>query len=386
MARLLFVSWYGAGNQGPAIAVARAMAERGHEIVFAGYANQRELFEGKGFEFRLLVRADAGYPKRTPPEGWLPSLVAAVWACPAHLEDLPAVLAGGSCDAIVVDCLMFGALAAAEASGLPVAVLVHSAPGALAAPGDPLEHAMLDAVNEVRQRAGLDAVARLWDAWTPLTTVCTSIPEMDPMADSAPESFRYVGPLRETGARETPPFDDPRPVVLAGFSTGPAWDQTSRVQRTLDALADEDVLLLATLAEVKMKALSVPENATVVPYLQHDSVLPHASAMVTHAGHGTVCAALAHGVPVVCLPNPGSDQHALAAHVSALGAGIALDGDAASPAEIREAVAEVVGSPAYATAARSLAARFAAAPGAAGAVAELERLVAHCPKATESPA
>lgn len=82
MARLLFVSWYGAGNQGPAIAVARAMAERGHEIVFAGYANQRELFEGKGFEFRLLVRADAGYPKRTPPEGWLPSLVAAVWACP----------------------------------------------------------------------------------------------------------------------------------------------------------------------------------------------------------------------------------------------------------------------------------------------------------------
>lgn len=379
MARLLFVSWNGAGNQGPAIAAARAMAGRGHEIVFAGYASQRESFEGKGFEFRLLPRAEAGYPKRRPPEGWLPGLAATVWACPAHLEDLPELTAEDSYDAIVVDCLMFGALAAAEASGLPVAVLVHSAPGALAAPGDPFERLVLGDVNEVRRRAGLDPVTRLWDAWTPLTALCTSIPEMDPVAESTPDSFSYVGPLRDTSAREVPPFEDPRPVVLAGFSTGPAWDQTSRVQRTLAALADDDVQLLATLAQVEAKALSVPENATVVPYLPHESLLPHASAMVTHAGHGTLCAALAHGVPVICLPNPGSDQHALAAHVSALGAGIALDGEGATPAEIREAVTEVLGSPAYAASARRLADRFAAAPGQAGAVAALERLACRHP-------
>ncbi|HLY32420.1 MAG TPA: nucleotide disphospho-sugar-binding domain-containing protein, partial [Ktedonobacterales bacterium] len=79
------------------------------------------------------------------------------------------------------------------------------------------------------------------------------------------------------------------------------------------------------------------------------------------AGHGTVTAALAHGVPLACLPNTTSDQPALATQIAALGAGIALDGDTASSERIGEAVMTILADPSFAEAARRLANVIAAA-------------------------
>ena len=53
-----------------------------------------------------------------------------------------------------------------------------------------------------------------------------------------------------------------------------------------------------------MRGLEVPENAVVVRHVPHGEVPPGAAATVTHGGHGTVAASLAHGVPLVCLPVP----------------------------------------------------------------------------------
>src|SRR4029077_979779 len=88
-----------------------------------------------------------------------------------------------------------------------------------------------------------------------------------------------------------------------------------------------------------------------------------------------VSASLAHGVPLVALPNPAADQPFLAARLQQLGAGIALDG-AARPDAIRAAVAKVMSERSYATAAGVLADAIRSAPGAPGAVDELERLAA----------
>ena len=55
----------------------------------------------------------------------------------------------------------------------------------------------------------------------------------------------------------------------------------------------------------------------------HSEVLRHASAVVTHAGHGTVLKALAAGVPVVAIPL-GRDQLDNAARVAHHGAGLRL--------------------------------------------------------------
>jgi len=102
-------------------------------------------------------------------------------------------------------------------------------------------------------------------------------------------------------------------------------------------------------------------------------VLPSAAVTVTHCGHGTVTASLAHGVPIVGLPNPVADQPFLAGRVQQLGAGLALDGEA-RPEAIAAAVQEVLGHPSYKEAACRLADAIRAAPGPAGAAVELEHL------------
>ncbi|MCL2729437.1 MAG: hypothetical protein FWE15_05355, partial [Actinomycetia bacterium] len=171
MARFAFVTWGGAGNQTPAIGLAAALAGRGHAITFAGYDEQRERFTSLGFPFRTLRHAQQRWPAAQPPD-WMPVLADVVWACGEHLRDVPELLAAETYDALVVDCLMFGALAAAEREPVPTAVLVHSAPGALLPPGGGLDRLALARVNDVRTGAGLPAVQDLWETWRPFPVVC----------------------------------------------------------------------------------------------------------------------------------------------------------------------------------------------------------------------
>ncbi|MFD2467849.1 glycosyltransferase [Amycolatopsis silviterrae] len=368
MTRFLFLTWPGAGNQVPAIGVAAALREAGHQVTFAGYAAQRERFAS--FPFRVLPAAQRRWPAQ-PPRDWMPVLADAVWACREHLDDLGQLLVDEPVDMLVVDCLMFGALAAAERAGIPTAVLVHSCPSALLPPTGPWEQSLLPAVNKVRAAGGRAHLQRLWEAWSPFRTLCTSVSELDPLAGRLPAGFTFVGPVDEpcepSGWTPPWPVDDPRPLIVASFSTGPAWDQTTRVQRTLDALDDGSHRVLVNAGMVDLRRVRVPGDAAVVPFIPHAEVLPDAAAVVTHAGHGTVAAAMRHAVPVVALPNQAADQPALAAHLAERGAGIALDGERASPADIRAAVGKVLGDNGYRDAAAVIAAAIAAAPGAAGA-------------------
>jgi UDP:flavonoid glycosyltransferase YjiC (YdhE family) len=86
-------------------------------------------------------------------------------------------------------------------------------------------------------------------------------------------------------------------------------------------------------------------------------VLPHAAAIVTQCGLGTVMKALAHGVPLVCIPLVG-DQADNAARLEALGAGVRLSPDA-EPARIRAAIEQVLTDPAYRRGARRVASAIA---------------------------
>jgi UDP:flavonoid glycosyltransferase YjiC (YdhE family) len=94
---------------------------------------------------------------------------------------------------------------------------------------------------------------------------------------------------------------------------------------------------------------------------------------VTHCGHGTVTASLAHGVPLAGLPYPVADQPFLAARIQALGAGVAMDGES-SPAVIKSAVRNLLDRPSFREAAARLAEAIRRAPGAAGAADVLEEL------------
>lgn len=377
MARFTILSWNGAGNQLPAIAVAWALRQRGHAVTFAGYAGQRLLFEDRGFPFTLLKRSAAEW-RDAAPEQMLEIKTSCAWASMDHLRDVVDVAAKTEPDVMVVDCLMFGALAALESKDIPTAVLVHSAPGALVPPGGVFERSLIGAVNTVRAAAGCRPIGRLWDAWRPFPTFSNSIRSLDPLAGDLARSLAFVGPLIEPSLPSNwrPPWstDDARPLVLASFSTGPYWDQSSRIRRTLKALANRNYRVLVTSSGADTGSAGLPKNAFVVKHVPHATVMPHASIMVTHAGHGTLMTSLAHGVPLLCLPNRAADQPALAAQITRLGAGRALDGDAATPEEIGVEVDRIVGDLSYTVAARCLAAEISTMPGVVAAVHGLEQV------------
>src|SRR6185503_19057841 len=101
----------------------------------------------------------------------------------------------------------------------------------------------------------------------------------DPFASRAPRSFQYCGPMPEqepARAKWTSfwPSADGRPLVLVSFSTGPYWDQSPRILKTLHALADGPYRVLVTAGQARIDPAMVSSNAVVVERAPHDDILP----------------------------------------------------------------------------------------------------------------
>lgn len=102
-------------------------------------------------------------------------------------------------------------------------------------------------------------------------------------------------------------------------------------------------------------------------YVPQVFVLPHARAVVCHAGYGTTMAALAAGVPMVLIPG-GADQPQNAASCERLGVAIVLDRAELTPRIVREAVRRALEEPGYAERARQISREMAALPDAGGVI------------------
>ena len=112
-------------------------------------------------------------------------------------------------------------------------------------------------------------------------------------------------------------------------------------------------VVLTTGQAVDPSEIEAPRDVQVLRAAPHRRVLAEASAVVTHAGHGSVMKALAAGVPLVCIPM-GRDQKDNTARVLRLGAGVQI-GKRSTPDRIAAAVTEVMDHPQYRTAARQFA-------------------------------
>ena len=144
-------------------------------------------------------------------------------------------------------------------------------------------------------------------------------------------------------------------MVLVSFSTVYQEGQDQALRQVLNALAPLAVTVLVTTGPaVDPAALTAPVNATILPFLPHAAILPHVSLFVTHAGHASTMESLAHGVPLLCMPNPGADQPLVAARVEALGAGRMISNQAGQE-EIRSVATELLSTPSYGEATQRLA-------------------------------
>ncbi|MGH2603114.1 MAG: glycosyltransferase [Dehalococcoidia bacterium] len=112
------------------------------------------------------------------------------------------------------------------------------------------------------------------------------------------------------------------------------------MRTALEALADEPVRVVATTNREGANAvpgMMAPANAVVMSWLSYSQVMPLASAVVCHGGHGTVARALAEGVPVLVSPAIG-DMAENGARVAWAGAGLMLPGRLLRPGPLRVVV------------------------------------------------
>jgi hypothetical protein len=140
----------------------------------------------------------------------------------------------------------------------------------------------------------------------------------------------------------------------------------------------EDRLQAIVVAPDGMLDTTVP-NVLVRPRVPQLELMPQLDAVVCHAGHNTVCEALAHGIPLVVAPIR-DDQPIVAQQVVDAGAGIRLKYGRVNSDEIADALVAILETASYRQAALRIQASFRAAGGTSAAADRLESLAGHQPE------
>ncbi len=363
---VLMVMWDGGGNVPPVLGIGRELAGRGHRVRCLAPERLADAIRRHGLSFRPTKHALAFDPTEPLPIEESQRRQGEVFLGEGYVRDIEAEVGGDRPDLVVIDCFLASSQATAETLKLPSAVLVHTLPGWFVPFWD---ETLLRPMNLMRQRSGLEPVASVTDMWAHASGVLVTstrlldvtLPRLETMS-----SLRYVGPvgqpslqalvdLRGTAdgsglaERVVAGAEGSPPLVLVAFSTT-AMGQEDALRRVVVALGSLPVRALVTVGPaVAAGALPQAPNVEVRDWVPHGSVLPHASLVITHAGHGSVMTALAHGVPLLCMPL-GRDQEFIARRVEALGLGRRVPVDNA-PDDIAAAASEVLRDPAYLAAA-----------------------------------
>lgn len=411
----------------PLLPVARALVSAGHDVRFLTGTRYRAAAESTGARWVPLPSGadyddtdmDSAFPGRVGRSGvdaarWdLRHIFLAPAASQLHAVD--ALLAAEPADVVLTETMFLGAmllLCRPRAERPPVVNLGivplsltsrDTAPFALGLPPMPgpigrVRNAMLQWSSEQLIFRDLhrtaDELARA-ETGHPLATfamnypatadaiVQLSVPEFEYPRSDVSVPVHFVGPVSQSTAAAPLPqwwgdLDFGRPVVHVTQGTVANTDLDELVVPTIRALANRDVLVVATTGGREVPALlDLPDNARMAPYLPYDLLFPRVSAFVTNGGYGGVHFALRHHVPVLATGNT-EDKAEVAARVAWSGAGLRLTPRRGriDPAAVGRAVDRLLSEPDFRAHARRIGTAIAAAPGAAGIDAILRRLVA----------
>ena len=371
--RVLVAAFGDAGHAFPAIALGKALFSRGHEVVVETWEERRGAVEGAGLGFAAAEE----YRMFPPPE---PDSADGQHAAEAARALLP-LLEDLRPQVVVSDILTLAPALAAERAGVPLATLIpHIYP--VVEPGLPffaiglrpprtplgravwrtgqraldvgLEHGRRD-LNLQRERLGLPPVERFHGGISPDLALVATYPQLE-YPRRWPAGIEVTGPMTFEVPHpeiELPPGE--RPLVLVAPST--AHDSDNHLVRAaLTALADEPVRVVATTNRVKPQhPISVPGNALLVDWLSYSQLMPAASLVISHGGHGTVARALGAGTPVLISPITG-DMSETAMRVAWAKAGLSVPWRLCRPGPLRWAARRILGDPTFAARAGSISA------------------------------
>jgi MGT family glycosyltransferase len=392
--RFLVAAFGDPGHVYPAIALGRALAGRGHEVTIETWEERRAAVKGAGLGFAAAEE----YRMFPPPD---PDSAEGAHAAEAAKALLP-LLEEMRPHAVVSDILTLAPALAAEVAGVPRATLIPHIypvvePGlpffavGLQPPRTPLGRRIWrrgqralevgleqgrDDLNRQRARLDLPPTERFHGGISPDLALVGTFPQLE-YPRNWPTGVEVTGPMSFEVPHPDialPPGDDP--LVLVAPST--AHDSRNHLVRTtLAALADEPVRIVATTNRVVPQSpIEIPGNAVLVDWLSYSQVMPAASLVISHGGHGTVARALAAGTPLLISPFIG-DMSETAMRVSWAEAGLALPWRLCRPGPLRWAARRMLDDPSFAARAGEFAAWAAEHDGAARGAELVEQLAAH---------
>ena len=386
MRRFLFVVPPLAGHINPTVGVAAALAERGHQVAWAGCAEVvRRLIGPQATVFGCAGQLPGEGGVHRPPQIRGPAALKFLWErflaplAEAMVPGVQVAVERFAPDVLVVDQQAIAGALVAEQMGLVWATSATTS----AELTDPLSGMpkvgawVRELMADLRWRFGNPAAASDL-RFSPYLVLAFTTPALVGPATHLGGQIRFVGPSIATrpGASDFPWdwLDGERPAALISLGTVNADVGALFLGECVRALRDRHGWQ-AVIVDPDGALGAVPGHVLVqraVPQLQ---LLPHVDAVVCHAGHNTVCEALSHGLPLVVAPIR-DDQPIVAQQVVDAGAGIRLRFTRATAAQIGLAVEAVLTDPSYRQAARRVQESFRAAGGASAAAGHLEALAA----------
>jgi MGT family glycosyltransferase len=374
----LFAAWGNPGNLNPTLTAARRLRKEGHRVRIIGEASHQDEMTKAGFDSLCWRRPG---PLPTPEPGdeepiWAEIRMGCEQLMFGSALDVAAdtmdALRKEQVDAVITNDFLAGPVIAAEASGIPCALLaphislrpLDGIPIGIGCPVPNTEsdgqlgaeaarvrlvelmNGCLPTLNRARAGFGLPALGHIFEHFDRASRVLLGISAaFDFPAIRLPSNLRYVGPLLDppawSGAWTAPWAGSPaRPRVLVSLSTS-FQNQAMLLRRLVAALGSMELDAIVTVGPaMEGQDISAPDNISVVRSAPHDAVMKEVSLVVTHGGHGTVMRSLLNGVPLLVIPM-GRDQNDNAARVVARGAGLAI-AENASDGEIVSAVTRLV--------------------------------------------
>jgi UDP:flavonoid glycosyltransferase YjiC (YdhE family) len=407
MAEILIATYPLAGHTLPLRPIARALVARGHSVRWYAGPRFAATVADTGAEYVLmdtdLHRDDRPMDEVYPDRAALSGLAKLKWDLkhgfiePAveQVEGLRRVVAERPADVLISDPGMNGTPMFAELTGQRW-VSVGVTPLPLPSPDVPpfglglppatsaagrlkyrLLRTFLDSVvmrdvvrfrDRIRAQVGLppSRISLMASFFSPYLHLQAGVPELEYPRRDLPDHVHFVGALTDpAGSVKTPDWwaeleQADRPIVHVTQGTVANGDLDELLLPTVRALADDDVVVVATLgkADASFDA-PLPANARVAPYLPYDELLPRTAVMVTNGGYGGVQQALSYGVPLV-IAGTTEDKPEVAARVEWAGVGVNLRSNRPSSDAIRAAVRAVLDKPAYRVAAQRLGRQYAA--------------------------
>ena len=374
----------GFGHFHPMVPLAQALLRSGHEVAFS-----------TAERFCRRVVEPAGFP--TFPAGLSPHVAheqtLALWggddpteddlwrfgarmfaevAAPAKVAALVGAIQAWEADLLIHDMTDFAGPVAAAAAGIPWA-----------------NHSFGGLQPEEFWDSAAEAVAPTWAAWGvepgPMGGMFRSL-YLDicpaglqtPMIERVPaiQRLRPVTFDNPTGQPLPPWVDELGSAPVVYVTLGTVANHTPEVFETvLAGLVDQPANVIVTVGPDRDPAElgPLPTNVHVEAYLPQSLLFPSCDVVVCHAGSGTTLAALGCGVPLLALPQE-ANQFWNADRTAGLGAGEVVRPSELTAPAVTDAVARLLGDPAYRQSARRVAEEIASLPSPDEVVVALEAL------------